>query len=63
MYDQLYVYLTEAGILSDCQFGFRKIHSTTTALLDCTTLLISGSKIDSIIRVKTTLPGRVNLAE
>ena len=36
MYDQLYKYLTEAGILSDCQFGFRKSHSTTTALLDCT---------------------------
>ena len=36
MYNQLYKYLTEAGILSDCQFGFRKFHSTTTALLDCT---------------------------
>ena len=36
MYDQLYKYLTEAGILSDCQFGFRKSHSTTAALLDCT---------------------------
>ena len=22
--------------LNDCQFGFRKFHSTTTALLDCT---------------------------
>ena len=34
--DQLYSYLTKFGILSDCQFGFRKFHSTTTALLDCT---------------------------
>ena len=23
-------------LLSDCQFGFRKFHSTATALLDCT---------------------------
>ena len=36
LYDQLYNYLTKFGILSDCQFGFRKFHSTTTALLDCT---------------------------
>ena len=36
VYDQLYKHLTEAGILSDCQFGFCKFHSTTTALLDCT---------------------------
>ena len=36
LYDQLYSYLTKFGILSDCQFGFRKFHSTTTALLDCT---------------------------
>ena len=36
MYDQLYEYLTEAGILFDCQFGFHKFHSTTTELLDCT---------------------------
>ena len=36
MYDQIYEYLTEAEILSEYQFGFRKFHSTTTALLDCT---------------------------
>ena len=36
LYDQLYNYLTKFKILSDCQFGFRKSHSTTTALLDCT---------------------------
>ena len=36
LYDQLYNYLTKFRILSDCQFGFRKSHSTTTALLDCT---------------------------
>ena len=36
LYDQLCNYLTKFRILSDCQFGFRKSHSTTTALLDCT---------------------------
>ena len=36
LYDQLYNYLTKFKILSDCQFGFRKSHSITTALLDCT---------------------------
>ena len=35
-YDQLYNYLTKFGLLSDCQFGFRKFHSMATALLDCT---------------------------
>jgi hypothetical protein len=36
LYDKLYNYLTKFGLLSDCQFGFRKFHSTATALLDCT---------------------------
>ena len=36
LYDQLYNYLTKFELLSDCQFGFRKFHSTATALLDCT---------------------------
>jgi hypothetical protein len=36
LYDQLYNYLTKFELLSDCQFGFRKCHSTATALLDCT---------------------------
>ena len=36
LYDQLYNYLTKFALLSDCQFGFRKFHSTSTALLDCT---------------------------
>ena len=36
LYNQLYVYLTEFGLLSSAQFGFRKSHSTATALLDCT---------------------------
>ena len=35
-YDQLYNYLTKFDLLSDGQFGFRKFHSTSTALLDCT---------------------------
>ena len=36
LHNQLYVYLTEFGLLSSAQFGFRKSHSTATALLDCT---------------------------
>ena len=36
LYDQLYNYLTTFELLSDYQFGFRKSHSTATALLDCT---------------------------
>ena len=36
LYNQLYEYLTEFGLLSSAQFGFRKSHSTATALLDCT---------------------------
>jgi hypothetical protein len=36
MYDQLYNYLTKFELLSDSQSGFRKSHSTATALLDCT---------------------------
>ena len=36
LYSQLYNYLTEYGQLSSAQFGFRKSHSTATALLDCT---------------------------
>ena len=35
-YNQLYNYLTEYGLLSSAQFGFRKSHSTATVLLDCT---------------------------
>ena len=36
LYDQLYSYLTKSEVLSNSQFGFRKFHSTTTALLDYT---------------------------
>ena len=32
----LYNYLTTLGLLSSSQFGFRKSHSTATALLECT---------------------------
>ena len=36
-YTQLYEYLSANNILSEHQFGFRKFHSTATALLiDCT---------------------------
>ena len=33
---KLYEYLDRNSLLSDHQFGFRKFHSTTSALLDCT---------------------------
>ena len=36
LYEQLHGYLSNASILSKCQFGFRRYHSTTTALLDST---------------------------
>ena len=34
LYDQLYGYLSNAGILSKYQFGFRRCHSKFMALLD-----------------------------
>ena len=36
MSSQLHNYLTKFGLLSKSQFGFRKFHSTATALLVCT---------------------------
>ena len=36
LYNQIYNYLTTFGLLSSSQFGFRKFHSTATALLECT---------------------------
>ena len=36
VYDQLSNYLTEYGILTQSQSGFRKFHSTVTALLEAT---------------------------
>ena len=36
MNDQLNSYLTKYELLSNHQFGFRKFHSTATALLNCT---------------------------
>ena len=36
IYYQLYDYLTNNELFSTNQFGFRKVHSTVTALLDCT---------------------------
>ena len=37
IYIQLYEYLTKNNLLSKFQSGFRRFHSTTTALLDATT--------------------------
>ena len=34
MYEQIYQYLTDNSLLSEHQFGFRKYHSTASALLD-----------------------------
>ena len=36
LYDQLMEYLHAENILSEHQFGFRRQHSTSSALLDCT---------------------------
>ena len=36
LYEQLYEYLSTNELLSEQQFGFRRLHSTATALLDCT---------------------------
>jgi hypothetical protein len=36
IYDQLYEYPNDNSLLSDRQFGFRKFHSTASALLYCT---------------------------
>ena len=36
MYDQIYQYLSDNSLLYEHQFGFRKFHSTASALLDST---------------------------
>ena len=36
LYDQIYQYLSDNSLLSQHQFGFRKSHSTASALLDST---------------------------
>lgn len=36
MYHKLYEYVNENSLLDDHQFGFRRFHSTASALLDCT---------------------------
>jgi sarcosine oxidase/L-pipecolate oxidase len=36
IYDQVYAYLTDNNLLSNCQSGFRTLHSTVTALLEAT---------------------------
>jgi len=36
VYNQLYSYLSDNTILCEHQYGFRRLHSTVSALLDCT---------------------------
>ena len=36
VYQQVYTYLSDNNILSNCQSGFRGLHSTVTALLEAT---------------------------
>ncbi|CAB4019988.1 Hypothetical predicted protein [Paramuricea clavata] len=36
IYDQVYAYLMDNNLLSNCQSGFRTLHSTVTALLEAT---------------------------
>ena len=48
LYDQLYVYLSNSGILSKYQFGFRRHHSTSNALLDSTNEWYSNMDIGLI---------------
>ena len=36
IYDQMYAFLTENNLLCDSQSGFRRLHSTVTALLEST---------------------------
>jgi hypothetical protein len=36
IYDQLHLYLSENKLLTNCQSGFRGLHSTFTALLEAT---------------------------
>ena len=36
IYDQVYQYLNANNLLTNCQSGFRSLHSTLTALLEAT---------------------------
>ena len=36
IFDQLYAYLNDNNVLSQCQSGFRSLYSTLTALLEAT---------------------------
>ena len=36
LYEQIYQYLSDNSLLTEHQYGFRKMHSTVSALLDNT---------------------------
>ena len=36
LYEQIYQYLSDNSLLTECQYGFRKMHSTVSALLGST---------------------------
>ena len=52
IYDQLYKFLNDNKLLSNCQSGFRSLHSTVTALLKATDdwrLNIDNSLINGVV--------------
>ena len=54
IYDQLYKYLSVNNLLSNCQSGFRALHSTVTSLLNSTdkwSFNIDKGKINGVVFV------------
>ena len=49
MHKRLYEYLQKANILNDYQFGFRKHHSTSLALIDVVDSIYSHLDLDEIV--------------
>ena len=54
VYDKFYAYLHKNNLLSNCQFGFCKLHSTVTALLNAVddwSLNVDNGLINSIVLI------------